>query len=106
MGGMPLQRILIWWLAMGKRVKFWDHVWCGDVSLRNSFPSIYSLACDKEASVSNYLQVSDGATIWDIRLQRDICDWEEEELLSLLARVYNTRGIGDWGTRCDGSWLN
>lgn len=35
----------------GRMVKFWEHMWCGDVSFRDAFLSIYSLACDRDASV-------------------------------------------------------
>lgn len=38
-----------------------------------------------------------GATFWDIRLRRHVHDGEEEELLTLLSRVYVMHGIGEEG---------
>ena len=37
-------------LGNRRRVKFWKDRWCGDSSLEVSFPSLYSLACDKDLS--------------------------------------------------------
>lgn len=44
----------------GRRVKFWEHILRGDVSLRDAFPNIYRLACDKEAKVQDYLLLRKG----------------------------------------------
>ena len=33
----------------GKRVKFWKDQWCGDSTLRESFPSLYCVAMTKDA---------------------------------------------------------
>jgi hypothetical protein len=79
----------------GRRVKFWEHVWCGDKSLRDAFPSIYHLACDREASVSEYLQIVEGHIVWDIRLWREVLDREMETLMDLLSRVYGFHKIGE-----------
>ncbi|KAI8547276.1 hypothetical protein RHMOL_Rhmol07G0182300 [Rhododendron molle] len=78
----------------GKRVKFWDHVWCGEVNLRVAFPSIYQLACARDATVLDHLLLHDGATIWDIRLRRQVRD-REEALMALLSREYGMQGIGE-----------
>ena len=37
----------------GQRVRFWRDRWCGDSPLCVSFPSLFALAVDKEAWVSN-----------------------------------------------------
>lgn len=56
----------------GSIVKLWEHVWCGDVSLREAFPNIYRLACDKDALVGDYLHVHDGVIVLDIPLRREV----------------------------------
>lgn len=35
--------------------------------------------------------------VWDIRLRKDVHDWEEEALLALLARVYDLQRVGEVG---------
>lgn len=51
----------------GRRVKFWDHVWYGDVTLREAFLNIFILACDRNAIVSDYLLLHEGTPVCDIR---------------------------------------
>ncbi|RVW98186.1 hypothetical protein CK203_031913 [Vitis vinifera] len=36
-------------IGLGNRVKFWKNKWCGDLSLRDSFANLYSIASSKEA---------------------------------------------------------
>ena len=36
-------------LGDGKRTKFWKDSWCGDTSLNNAYPSLFSIACAKNA---------------------------------------------------------
>ena len=38
---------------VGKRVSFWMNKWCGDESLCESFPSLFSISLSKEAWVSD-----------------------------------------------------
>ena len=40
-------------VEVGNRVKFWKDKWCGDSSLRESFPELYSIASSKDACVSD-----------------------------------------------------
>ncbi|KAI8542940.1 hypothetical protein RHMOL_Rhmol08G0179000 [Rhododendron molle] len=80
---------------VGRRVKFWEHVWCGDVSLRDTLPNIYRLACDKDADVFDYLHFHDGVTMWDIQLRREVHEREVEDLMTLLARVYGMRRVDE-----------
>lgn len=58
------------------------------MSLRDAFPSIYLLACNKEANVCYYLCFHEGV-VWDIRLRRELNEWEEEALMDLLSRVHD-----------------
>lgn len=79
----------------GRRVKFWKNVWCGGANLRDSFPSIYHMATDRNATVFYYLQYHDGVIEWDNRLRRDVRDWEEETSMELLVRVYGLERVGE-----------
>lgn len=77
----------------GSRVKFWEHVWCGDACLRETFPDIYLLACDRDAKVYDYLHVQNGVTVWDIRLCRDVHVQEEEAALMVLLSGVRCTGV-------------
>ena len=41
---------------MGDRVKLWTDHWCGDSPLQLTFPSVYGIASNKEASVAFSLE--------------------------------------------------
>lgn len=43
----------------------------------------------------DYLHVHDGVIVWNIRLRRDVHEWEEEALMTLLSKVNGVRGIGE-----------
>ena len=38
-------------IGVDNRVKFWIDKWCGDTCLRDSFPTLYSIASSKDAWV-------------------------------------------------------
>ena len=43
-------------VGVGDRVKFWTDQWCGDSPLKLTFPSMYGIASNKEASVVSFLE--------------------------------------------------
>ena len=63
-------------IGMGNRVKFWHDCWCGDQPLQMTFPVLYELAIDKEASVALSLprQREGERRTWDVRFTRDSND--------------------------------
>ena len=63
-------------VGSGNKVKFWKDRWCGDVSLRDVFPNLFSIASSKDARL---------ADAWDGGSQnpkfiRQLNDWEQEEV--------------------------
>ena len=80
----------------GKRVKFWSDLWCGDSSLKEAFPALYSIASNKEATVAEYMQFSHGNLSWEVEFVRNLQDWELDSLVSFLARLYSV-SINDSG---------
>ena len=40
-------------LEDGSRIRFRDDVWCGELTLAEAFPDLYSIACMKEVSVAD-----------------------------------------------------
>jgi hypothetical protein len=60
----------------GFPIHFWDDIWCGERALKSSFPKFYSLARDKEALVSDYMDLSSPHIIWNPSFIKAAQDWE------------------------------
>jgi hypothetical protein len=41
----------------GSRVSFWHDVWCGDNTLKATFPTLFAIACNPAASVEDLHQI-------------------------------------------------
>ena len=65
-------------IRVGDRVKFWTDQWCGDSSLQLTFPVMYGIASNKEASVATSLErlVIEEWRSWDVHFIRRPNDWE------------------------------
>jgi hypothetical protein len=50
----------------GLRIRFWHDIWCDDSALKCSFPELFSLAHNKEALVSEYVDRSSPHTLWNL----------------------------------------
>ena len=72
----------------GERVKFWSDLWCGDSSLKEAFPALFSIASNKVAAVADYMQIRHGNLHWEVTFVRNLQDWELESLVSFLDRIY------------------
>uniref|UniRef100_A0A2N9FAS9 Reverse transcriptase zinc-binding domain-containing protein n=1 Tax=Fagus sylvatica TaxID=28930 RepID=A0A2N9FAS9_FAGSY len=79
----------------GSHIKFWHAPWCGDQPLKMSFPELYSLARNPEATVANTMQIQGSSIHWDAVFIRAVKDWELEVVVSFLDLLYScsiTRG--------------
>lgn len=65
----------------GTKVKFWLDVWCGDMSLKESFPTLYCIASNKGAFVVEHMRQRNNSTFWDMNFIQTVQDWELESLL-------------------------
>jgi hypothetical protein len=83
-------------LGNGSRIRFWDDVWCGEVPLKEAFPVLYDIACDKDAHVADHLVVVSRSYQWDVSFFRTAHDWEVNVLASFFSMLYSTR------VNCDG----
>ena len=43
-------------VGVGEKVKFWTDRWCGDSPLQLTFPIVFGIASNKEASVTSSLE--------------------------------------------------
>ena len=65
-------------VGVGDRVKLWTDHWCGDSPLQLTFPSVYGIASNKEASVASSLEQLgiEKQRSWDVHFIRRPNDWE------------------------------
>ena len=65
-------------VGVGDRVKLWIDQWCGDSPLHLSFPVVYRIASNKEASVASSLEQLgiEERRSWDVRFIWRPNDWE------------------------------
>jgi hypothetical protein len=47
------------------RIHFWHDEWCGEGALKYSFSEFYSITRNKEALVSDYLDLSNSSIHWN-----------------------------------------
>jgi hypothetical protein len=66
-GGNNFSNLVSYRVGDGSRIRFLHDVWYEEVALKSSFPELYSLARNKEASVSNYVDPSSTYIHWSPR---------------------------------------
>ena len=82
----------------GKRTKFWNDRWFGDLPLDVAFPSLFSRAMAKEAWVGDLWSYEYGGGCWNPVFSRSFNDWEMEDVESFLGRIGEkrvTKGVED-----------
>ena len=84
-------------LGDGRRINFWNDVWCGEEALSNSFPSLFNLVLNKEAKVADIWDRSEGVGCWSPTFLRPLNDWELEEMIKFLHILHdqNFRPTGE-----------
>jgi len=75
----------------GARIRFWHDVWCEEAALKSSFLELYSITCDKEALVSDYLDSSGTYIHCNPSFIKAIQDWEQESLVSFLNLIFASK---------------
>jgi len=66
-------------------------VWCGEIPLKEAFPSSYDIAYDKNSLVATHLILENGSFQWDVRFIRAAHDWEVDVLASFFTLLYSIR---------------
>ncbi|XP_059630150.1 uncharacterized protein LOC132273143 [Cornus florida] len=72
----------------GRRISFWEDVWCGDIPLALAFPQLFRIASERQARVINCYHLDNGRLVWDIRFKRLFQDWEVDDAIRLLEVLY------------------
>jgi hypothetical protein len=94
MGWNNFKRHVRFDLGVGSKISFWEDVWCGEVSLKDTFPGMFSIAGLKEASIADNVERSNGVVQWNIVFTRLVHDWEVEILGSFYSRLYSFKFRG------------
>ncbi|RVX07383.1 putative ribonuclease H protein [Vitis vinifera] len=82
----------------GTKVKFWKDLWCGNQSLKETFPILFNLSVNKEGWVAEAWEEDEGGGSWGLRFNRHLNDWEVGEVESLLSKLHPLtirRGVED-----------
>lgn len=67
----------------GLHIRLWKDKWLGSTSLKESFPRLYQIACNQDASIAQY---KDGNS-WNPIFRRNLSDWEINVLLTLFTTL-------------------
>jgi hypothetical protein len=59
--------------------------------LKEAFPVLYGIACDKDALVATHLVSASGSFQWDVSFIRAAHDWEVDALASFFTLLYSMR---------------
>ena len=81
-----LKQDYVFKLGEGKRIRFWEDVWCGEVSLCAFFPTLYNIARTKGAKV---WESSGENGAWNPRFSRAFNDWELEQVQNFIGLTNN-----------------
>ena len=87
-GWVKFSKFLKFEVGNGTRIQFWDDVWCCKEPLKDMFPDFYCIACVKEATVTEHIQLRDAAVTWEVNFTRLAQDWELESFSSFLDLLY------------------
>ncbi|GLT57088.1 hypothetical protein SLA2020_300870 [Shorea laevis] len=82
----------------GKETLFWEEVWIGNVSLREKFPRLYSLATNKQATIAEVGRSRECEGKWGWEWRRTLFVWEStllQELEEILSQVHLQQGRED-----------
>ena len=61
-------------LRDGKRIRFWEDIWCGGLPLSEAFPALYNNAASKGAMIADIWVFSKDQGAWDPKFERPFND--------------------------------
>lgn len=83
----------------GRMTKFWEDAWCGESSLKQDFPYLFSMTIDPTSLVASNFSKNRGEVVWSPIFRRALFDWEISRVFQLLARLADKhidQDLNDW----------
>ena len=74
-------------VGMGNRVRLWHDRWCGDVVLKEVFPTLFACASHKDAFLSVVMVRQNGRVIWNVTFGCNFNDWEMDIVTTFLHMI-------------------
>ncbi|XP_035539054.1 uncharacterized protein LOC109012013 [Juglans regia] len=75
----------------GSRILFWHDYWCGELTPKNDFPSLFQIARLQDASVADSLSFLSNSMHWSVDFVRNVNDWEVTVISDFLRRLYELK---------------
>ncbi|RVW74012.1 putative ribonuclease H protein [Vitis vinifera] len=73
------------------KIRFWTDVWCAGTALSQTFPHLFALAANRNATVEEMWDQNSDQGGWILRFLRNFNDWEVGMVGDLLLKL---RGLG------------
>ena len=90
-GWLNFSKLLRYDVGDGTRVKFWQHVWCGDCTLKKAFPYLFCVSRARYSSVAEVMCWFGGRMHCKFQFCHPLQDWEYFFLISKKIILKNTR---------------
>ncbi|KAL6348571.1 hypothetical protein AAG906_016083 [Vitis piasezkii] len=71
-------------VGKGNKIRFWTDPWCGNNVLSQSFPNLFAMAAQRNATVEEMWDQNFGQGGWNLRFLRAFNDWELDTVGNLL----------------------
>ncbi|GMJ10130.1 hypothetical protein like AT4G29090 [Hibiscus trionum] len=78
----------------GVNILFWSDCWIRNMTLRDRFPRIYALACNKSGTVVEFGRKVVSSWRWEIKLRRPLFGWEIAQWDEFLATINSLNSDG------------
>ena len=75
-GWLNFSKLLRYDVGDGTRVKFWQHVWCGDCTLKKAFPYLFCVSRARDSSVAEVMCWFGGRMHCNFHFCHPLQDWE------------------------------
>ena len=93
-------------LGDGRRIRFWEDVWCGENPLRVTFSSLYFLDDSKGAMAAEVWDSTRRAGAWNPNFVRPFNDWKLDTVQRLIGTINNKKSqyAGKGQFKLEDSW--